>query len=84
MTEPGDIGKMMVTEPSEEETIGEVLTIGEVRGGGGQRAVAGQREGNAGRAARKLADQRRKWPQEAVSTELPGGWRCPWFSVGHL
>lgn len=46
--------------------------------------MAGQREGNAGRAARKLADQRRKWPQEAVSTELPGGWRCPWFSVGHL
>lgn len=43
MTEPGDIGKMMVTEPSEEETIGEVLTIGEVRSGGAESCGGAER-----------------------------------------
>lgn len=60
---------------------GDGTTIGEVRGA---ELWQGREKGIAERAARKLAAQRRKWPQEAVSTELPGGWRCPQFSVGHL
>lgn len=41
MTESGDTGKTMVTEPSEEETIGEVLIIGEVQRGVGAESCGG-------------------------------------------
>lgn len=51
------------------EKVGEVLVLDKPRGG------------NAERADRKPAAQKRKWPQEAASAALPGGWHCPPFSV---
>lgn len=57
------------TFPRRKDKIGEVL-VSEWQG-----------EGNSERTGRKPAVQKRKWPQEAASTELPGGWCCPPFYV---